>query len=94
MTSSVDYSDMRGEFYLATSGYPLSWTRARNRCRILLPVDSTVTWSLLDMRGRTINMAADCAYRLLLRAGSQRKSSNVIRFRTPRVEENSSKVSG
>ena len=73
MTSSVHYSDMRGDFYLATSGYPQSWSRARNRCRILVPVDSVVTWSLLDVRGRTINMAAACAYRLLLMTSTHRE---------------------
>lgn len=73
MTSSVDYSDMRGDFYLATSGYPHSWSRGINRCRILLPVDSMVTWSLLDVRGRTIDMAAACPYTLLLLAGTQRE---------------------
>jgi len=73
MTSSVDYSDLGGVRYLATSGYPLNWSRGRNRCRILVPVDSVVTWSLLDVRGRTINMAAVCAYRLLLMADTQRK---------------------
>jgi len=73
MTSSVDYYDLRSLGYLATSGYPLNWSRGTNRCRILVPVDSVVTWSLLDVRGRTINMAAVCAYRLLLAADTQRK---------------------
>jgi len=72
MTSLIDYTDVTGVLYLATSGYPLSWSRRSNRCRIRAPVDSVVTWSLLDVRGRTINMAAACAYRLLLMSGSQR----------------------
>jgi len=76
MTSSVHYSDMRGVLHLATSGYPLGWSRAINRCRILVPVDSVVTWYLLDVRGRTINMAARCGYRLLLANAAQRMSAS------------------
>jgi len=80
MTSSVDYSNLRGVCYLATSGYPLSWSSGLNRCRIVVPVDSVVTWSLLDVRGRTINMAAICTYRLLITTATQRHrlSSSLI----------------
>ena len=73
LTSSVTYSDIRESFYVATSGYPVDWVRGRvNRCRLAVPPRSSVSFRLLDVRGRTINFPAiECIYRLMIFDGGK-----------------------
>jgi hypothetical protein len=66
MTSPVSYTNLTDVFYAATSGYPIDWSRGRNRCMLRLPAAASVLLTLLDARARAINSAQDCAYRLLV----------------------------